>query len=170
MIEVVPHRVGLPRFDERLGRAAVQGRDRLGAIPGHGLGIAAGPVPHAADDFEHFGDAGLGFGGGAAGRFGDAGLAEADGLGELGFGHAEGVGDTIHVDEAITAEERVEEGDAPLCRGRAGDGVWRPGAGFGYAFRFDRERPGHVSQSVRIRDNVRDEATAFKYWFVWVVV
>ncbi len=85
MIDVVAHGAGLAGLDQGLRGAAAEGGDRLGAVPGQGLGGAAGPVLHQGDDLQHLADAGLRLGAVAA-----AGLLEdlpgkAGGFGELGL-------------------------------------------------------------------------------------
>ena len=62
MIEIIPEGVGLTVLDQRFRRAAAEGGDRLGAIPGHRLRRAARPIGDAGDDLQHFLQPMLGFG------------------------------------------------------------------------------------------------------------
>src|SRR5215469_11110186 len=96
VIEIVTYRGGLAGLHQRLGGAVTESRDRLRAIPGHRLVLAARPSGDPADDLDHLSQAGLRFRRVGASRLVERLTAKADSLGELTLGHPKAVGHSLH--------------------------------------------------------------------------
>lgn len=92
-------------LDDRLGRAAIERGDGLGAIPGEGLGFAAGPLFDPAEDFEHFAQPRLGTRTKAAVALREGGQWQADGPRQLIAADEQPGGNLASVDEALRTDE-----------------------------------------------------------------
>ena len=126
MVEIVPHRRGLTRLHQRLGRAVAKRRDRLRAIPSHRLIFATGPSRDSAYYLEHLAQTALDLGPFGANRLVEGLAAETDGLRELTLGHPEALGHSLHRDlPAFVYKCRNKGGARVELEVLAGSGEWR---------------------------------------------
>src|SRR4051812_45306106 len=89
MIEIIPQGSCFAVLHESLSRSPAKGRDRLRAIPRHGLIVAAGPILDPLHNLNHLANARLRFWCLRALRLVESLPVDPDGLRQLALGHAQ---------------------------------------------------------------------------------